>query len=238
MASERDVDLEMVQILEQTDLDDDMVQLMKRVIELNPCLSSEERNFLSIAYKKVIASRRNGLRFLSALLEYKDTHEKPERAAQVVQYRNKVISEVDNYCLELISIVDEKLLPEASDAEAKLFYEKLRGDYFRYIAENKEGEAREEFAKKAKDAYERALDVASKEIAPHKPIYLGLILNYSVYLYEIGGEKEQAIALAKKTESECAETVDANSDKSRPEAVSILQLLKDNVALWENEKEE
>ena len=49
---------------------------------------------------------------------------------------------------------------------------------------------------------------------------------------------QEAIALAKKTESECAETVDANSDKSRPEAVSILQLLKDNVALWENEKEE
>ena len=235
MTSERDVNLKMVQILDETDLHEDMVQLMKRVIELNPCLSPEERNLLSLAYKNVISSRRKGLRFLSVLLEYKDTQEKPARVAQIGQYREKVVGELDKYCLELISLIDEKLLPEAQDAEGKLFYEKLRADYYRYIAENKEGDARSEYAQKAKESYERALEIANENIQPHRPTYLGLILNYSVYLYEIGGEKQAAIELAKKTESECAQTVDANSERSRPEAVNILQLLKDNVALWENE---
>ena len=226
MTSERDVNLKMVQILDETDLHEDMVQLMKRVIELNSHLSPEERNLLSLAYKNVI---------LSVLLEYKDTQEKPARVAQIGQYREKVVGELDKYCLELISLIDEKLLPEAQDAEGKLFYEKLRADYYRYIAENKEGDARSEYAQKAKESYERALEIANENIQPHRPTYLGLILNYSVYLYEIGGEKQAAIELAKKTESECAQTVDANSERSRPEAVNILQLLKDNVALWENE---
>ena len=233
MATERDADLEMVQILDQTDRHQDMIDIMKRVIDLNPCLTADERALLSVSYKNVISVRRDGLRMLSGLLEQDQTKENPRRVEQVTEYRKKITSELDAYCLELIQLVDEKLLPEAKDAEARLFYEKLKGDYFRYVAESKEGEERQEYSEKARKEYEKALETAEKEIQPHEPAYLGLILNYSVYLCEIAGQKQEAIELAKKTYNECSETVEANKDETFQEATNILQLLKDNVASWE-----
>ena len=233
MSTERDAALEMVQILDQTDRHQDMIDFMKQVIDLNPCLSPEERNLLSVSYKNVIGVRREGLRMLTSLLEQEQTKENEHRVAQVTEYRDRIIGELDAYCLELVALVDEKLLPEAKDADARLFYEKLKGDYFRYVAESKEGKAREEYSEKAGHEYEKALEIAEKEVQPYEPAYLGLILNYSVYLCEIAGKKAEAIELAQKTYNECSQTVDSNKDEMFQEATNILQLLKDNVAAWE-----
>jgi 14-3-3 protein epsilon len=61
---------------------------------------------------------------------------------------------------------------------------------------------------------------------------LGLVLNYSVFLYEIAGEKQEATELAKKTYEECGLTIKNNSSESFNEATNILQLLRENVGLW------
>ena len=52
--SQRDDYLFMVQILDSTDRRQDMIDLMKKVIDLNPELNSEERNLLSMSYKNII----------------------------------------------------------------------------------------------------------------------------------------------------------------------------------------
>jgi 14-3-3 protein epsilon len=59
-----------------------------------------------------------------------------------------------------------------------------------------------------------------------------LVLNYSVFLDEIAGEKQTAVELAKKTYEECGVTVANNSKDSFGEATNILQLLRENVAIW------
>ncbi len=38
-------------------------------------------------------------------------------------------------CNELISLVDASLLPNAKAADTRIFYFKMKGDYFRYLAE-------------------------------------------------------------------------------------------------------
>jgi len=230
MASEREIALEMVQLLDQTDRRQDVIDLMKRVIELNPVLNADERNRLSCAYKGVITVCRNGLRIISG---HRDLDEgSAARAAKLAEFASSIVSELDAYCLELIGLIDDKLIAGADGAEARLFYEKLRADYYRYVSENKEGAEKAAFAEKAKEAYERALDIANREVPPHKPTYLGLILNYSVYLYEIVGQREEAIALAEKTFNECSQTIDTNSEGSIQEASGILRLLRENVEVW------
>ncbi|OHT11134.1 14-3-3 protein [Tritrichomonas foetus] len=231
-SSQRDVYLYMVQILDQTDRHQDMVDLMKKVIDLNPELNPEERNLLSVSYKNVITVRRNGLRILLAIVDHDESRANENRINQLAKFKASLVSELDNYCYELINLVDQKLLPAAKTAEAKLFYEKLKADYYRYISEAKEGTEKEESAAKARECYENALAIAKEEIPPYKPAYLGLILNYSVYLYEIVGHKEEAIELAEKTQLECTTSVEQNSDNAYAEATTILQLLRDNVSLW------
>jgi 14-3-3 protein epsilon len=66
----------------------------------------------------------------------------------------------------------------------------------------------------------------------YKPTSLGLVLNYSVFLFEIVGKKDEAIELASKTFSECEGALNNNSPAGYEEAANILQLLRDNVALW------
>jgi 14-3-3 protein epsilon len=232
MTADRDANLFVVQLLDQTDRYSDMVDLMKRVIEADPVLTSDQRNLLSLSYKNIITGRRNGLRYLTTLADRDEATATPQRVEQIELFRRSIIEELDQSCLELIKLIDDTLLPAAQDSDARLYYHKLKADYWRYISENKVGEEKENAAKHARDAYEAALVIARTEIPPYKPTSLGLVLNYSVFLYEIAGEKQAAIDLARRTGEECGLTIENNSKDAFTEATNILQLLRDNVAIW------
>ncbi len=55
----------------------------------------------------------------------------------------------------------------------------------------------EEVVEKAATAYETAQNEAA-ELPPTHPIRLGLVLNYSVFFYEISNKPDKACELAKK----------------------------------------
>lgn len=232
MTNNREVCLYMAQILDQTDRHQDMVDLMKSVVELNPELSQDERNLLSVAYKNIVGSRRNGLRILAAIIDHDEGKASENRARQLQVFKDTIITELEQYCYELINLVDSKLLPAANTPEARVFYEKLKADYYRYICEARTEDKKEEPANKAKECYENALKIAKEEIAPYRPTLLGLILNYSVFLYEIMGQKQEAVELAQKTYDDTNPFLSQNSDNSYNEASMILTLLRDNVQLW------
>ena len=235
--ADREVLLFMAQIYDQTDRHQDMVDTMKKVIDLSADLTNDERNLLSVAYKNIIGSRRNGLRMIAAILDHEEGRGNTQRVAQLNAYRKTILDELEKYCNELIGLVDNSLLPAAKGAESRVFYQKLKADYYRYICESRSEEEKNEPAQKAKECYEAALQIAKTDIPPHRPTSLGLILNYSVFLYEIIGQKTEAIELAQKTYNECSSLVEENSDNSYSEATMILQLLRDNVQLWTQDNE-
>jgi 14-3-3 protein epsilon len=232
MTSDRDVKVQIIQLLDQTDLSQDMVDLVKDVIAADPILDQTQRDLLSISYKNAITPRRTAIRYLTALLDQQEDKLNPYRTEQVTALREKIIAELDSRCLELIGLIDEKLLPAAVSAVERLFYLKLRADYWRYISENKEGPEKERTAVQAQETYEKAISGALPDVPPYEATYLGLILNYSVYLYEIVGKKEEAIALAQKTQAEASLQIASNSKDAYKQAASIIQLLQDNLALW------
>merc|ERR1711912_226847 len=104
--------------------------------------------------------------------------------AHCKEYRTKVETELQGICDTILSLLDGSLVPGAKDAEAKVFYHKMKGDYYRYIAEFTEATKKEAAASSAKGAYDDAMGVAS-ELAVTHPIRLGLALNFSVFHYEV-----------------------------------------------------
>ena len=100
-----------------------------------------------------------------------------------------------------------------SDPEPFVFYSKMKGDYYRYLAEvKKENKGKyylvsevlssyqsifAEIKEKSKDAYKDASDKAKEKMPPTHPIRLGLALNYSVFFYEIMEDSKEACSLAK-----------------------------------------
>ena len=97
------------------------------------------------------------------------------------------------------NLLDNHLIAKALIPESKVFYLKMKGDYFRYLAEVASDEAeRQTIVDDSCKAYEAAFDISKSEMAPTHPIRLGLALNYSVFYYEINNAPEKACQLAKQ----------------------------------------
>lgn len=63
-----------------------------------------------------------------------------------------------------MNLLDTHLIPKATSGESKVFYLKMKGDYFRYLAEVAVGDKRKEIMESSQEAYKAAFDVAQKEM--------------------------------------------------------------------------
>merc|ERR1712107_211355 len=95
------------------------------------------------------------------------------------EYVTKVEAELQGICDTILGLLDQKLIPKAEGGESKVFYQKMSADYYRYIAEFREGDAKSAAAESARKSYADAAAVAEKDLAVTHPIRLGLALNYS-----------------------------------------------------------
>ena len=74
------------------------------------------------------------------------------------------------------------MLINSKNPEAIVFFQKMKGDYFRYLGEFMQD--RKAVIDAAQDSYKKASEEAEKLKSTH-PIRLGLALNYSVWYFEI-----------------------------------------------------
>jgi len=203
-------------------------------------LNSDERNLLSIAYKNSVSSRRTALRTIMA---YEQKEKKKDNSAflpYIQEYRKKIEDELTKMCNNVIATIDNSLLKKAEDNEAKVFYQKMKGDYNRYVAEYAQGELKQKVAESALNAYKAASEDA-KKLSAINAISLGLSLNFSVFYYEVMNDHEQACNIAKSTldasNKELPQNVDEDDEQYR-DAMSIINLLKENLEMWKIEGEE
>ena len=120
-------------LAEQAERYDDMAACMKSVTEQGAELSNEERNLLSVAYKNVVGARRSSWRVVSSIEQKTEGAEKKQQMAR--EYREKIETELRDICNDVLSLLEKFLIPNASQAESKVFYLKMKGDYYRYLAE-------------------------------------------------------------------------------------------------------
>ncbi|EAY18082.1 14-3-3 protein [Trichomonas vaginalis G3] len=211
--------------------DDENITMMKRIIELNPQLNENERNLLSCLYKTIVTKRRDVLRRFENEFN-PECQQFEKRYEKIQEFRETLVSEVDKYCLDLCQLIEDHLLPVASTPESRIFYEKMEADYYRYMAENHEGDERQDAIQKAGQHYENALSISKSEISSVSSLALGLVLNYSVFLYDMMEKHHEAIELSEKSVQETIDLLDTLSDKSYTEASKIIMLLKDNCQNW------
>merc|ERR1712224_78437 len=63
-------------------------------------------------------------------------------------------------------LLDNHLLANSTSEESKVFFNKMKGDYHRYMAEYSTNEARENAAEEAAAAYKVAEEIAGEHIPP------------------------------------------------------------------------
>jgi 14-3-3 protein epsilon len=202
-------------------------------------MNSDERNLLSIAYKNSVSSRRTALRTIMAYEMKEKKKENSTFLPYIQEYRKKVEDELTRMCNNVIATIENFLMKRAEDAEAQVFYLKMKGDYNRYIAEYAQGELKQKVADGALDAYKAASESA-KGLSPIHPISLGLALNFSVFYYEVMNDHETACKIAKETLDLANKELPNldEEDETHRDAMSIINLLRENLEMWKIEAEE
>ncbi|KAJ1886739.1 14-3-3 protein [Coemansia sp. IMI 209127] len=215
-----------------------MVKYMKAVAKLGADLSVEERNLLSVAYKNVIGSRRASWRIVSSIENKELSRGNNTQVERIKGYRAVIESELHEVCEDILSVLKDNLLKSAEEPESKIFYYKMEGDYYRYLAEFLQTDERDGASKSAEKAYNEASEVANKELPSTHPIRLGLALNFSVFYYEIANSPEKACKLAKDAFDDAISELDNLSEESYKDSTLIMQLLRDNLTLWTSDLNE
>lgn len=195
-----------------------------------------------MAYKNCVGTLRTSWRIIETLEkkeESKAQNEESQKHIKLIQTQKKAIEkELHEICDEIINTLNDRLIPTASDAASKVFYLKMKGDYYRYLGEFCPSDQREKVAKDALEAYSKAQDIATKEMETTDPIRLGLALNFSVFYYEINNNPKQACQLAKTAFDDAIADIENIQDANYKDSTTIMQLMKDNLTLWTSELEE
>ena len=146
-------------------------------------------------------------------------------------YKDKIENELKDICNDVLNLLDQHLLTNSHNPEAIVFYQKMKGDYFRYLGEFMTGDERKKVIDNAQDSYKKASDEAEKLKTTH-PIRLGLALNYSVFYYEILGQPDVACKLAKNAFDNAISDLETLEEEEYRDSATIMQLLRDNLTLW------
>lgn len=229
----------LAKIYDRAEKYDDMIKYIRKFIEMDPNLSVEERDIFSAGFKNLISSKRSSFRILQ-LLEKKEQKKKSPNLASLNEVKNTVENEINKICDKILNILNDYLLPAADvyDKEDFVFYLKLQGDYFRYKAEISNQSDLNDFHNllcEAEQAYQKAYEIAESELHISNPIRLGVALNFSVFCYEIANQKEEAIEIAKMAFEESMKVLDELERNKAKDTIIIIQILKENLILWNNE---
>merc|ERR1719409_1967020 len=135
----------------------------------------------------------------------------------------------------IIQMIEKKVTQKSCEGEAKAFFVKMIGDYYRYIAENAKGSLMEEVKQQALKSYNDANQIT---LPPCNPIKLGLALNFSVFHYEVMKNHKAACDFADNALQEALDKIDELEEDDFRDAKSIIELLKENLTLWKDEDED
>jgi 14-3-3 protein epsilon len=237
----RDQYVYLAKLSEQAERYEEMVQYMQNLVTgATPSgdLTVEERNLLSVAYKNVIGSLRAAWRIVSSIEQKEEGRKNDGHVVLVKEYRSKIEAELSEVCASILRILDSNLIPSAVASESSVFYLKMKGDYYRYLAEFKGGDERKAAAEDTMVSYKTAQDKAVTDLAPTHPIRLGLALNFSVFYYEILNQSDMACSMAKQAFEEAIAELDTLGEESYKDSTLIMQLLRDNLTLWTSDAQD
>ena len=228
--------LEKAVLYERAEMHDEFAAEMRKIVQEGKSeLRRAEQKMLSNAYKNVIGKMRASWRAIVAI-EEKLQQDDPKKVL-AGKYLANIVAELTVKCQELLHLLDNDLIPKLSNADAKVFFLKMKADHLRYLVEIASGQEEnlDELKAKSKAAYTEAEALSEEHLSATHPFRLGLALNFSVYYYEIENTQEKAYDMAKKAFDAAMPLLDQLGDDEEDDVTTILQLLRDNLTFWSEE---
>ena len=194
-------------------------------------LTKEEKNIFYKSFKYVVNSKRSA--WLS--INYLEEKEKNDERMEIIKnYKNIIEKDILDICKNVITLINNFLLTKAVTDESKMFYLKMKGDYYRYLCEFKALNENKNYLEESEKNYKNAIEL-SQNISWIGTIKLGLYLNYSVFIYEIKKDTKKAIQIAKEAVKSAKKYSDKIKEEEDKDAEITIQVLKENINYWEED---
>ena len=194
-------------------------------------LTKEEKNIFYKSFKYVVNSKRSA--WLS--INYLEEKEKNDERMEIIKnYKNIIEKDILDICKNVITLINNFLLTKAVLDESKMFYLKMKGDYYRYLCEFKALNENKNYLEESEKNYKNAIEL-SQNISWIGTIKLGLYLNYSVFIYEIKKDTKKAIQIAKEAVKSAKKYSDKIKEEEDKDAEITIQVLKENINYWEED---
>ncbi|OHT01443.1 DNA damage checkpoint protein rad25 [Tritrichomonas foetus] len=211
--------------------DKEALETIKQLIEIDPHFDKVRRVLFQAIYKQVIDSMRNSLLTITSYYDSNVEANRSDRAAMLIEKKEELINKLIPLCKEAIAQIDESLLPNAVDVQMAVYFQKFKGDLYRYIAEYSDETDSVAAANSGEECYREALSVAAQNLPGCDPVRLSLILNAAVFRYEIRKEKDIATEMLTTTVNEIEGAPDM-SPSSANETENVLSIMRENLRLW------
>jgi 14-3-3 protein epsilon len=136
---------------------------------------------------------------------------------------------------QAIDIVNKQLIPKAIGDQARIYFGKLKADYYRYMAEFAAESDQVPF-ERANRFYAESLEQAKAKLPATDPILLAVAVNFSLFLHDHVRDPQRAIQLVKETCGAYATAKDQRGDTAAPgadEEAALVGMLQENLTSWQ-----
>ena len=224
-------------VAEQCAFYDDMLFFIENYLKNNNIpLDSDYRNLFSLACKNYTKSYREAVIKIDAYINKEKRKANSQYLSYLIEYNTIVEKKLYEKCKGIVNFINNNTHNNNYDDEGKTIFYKMMGDYNKYVCEAQTFKTKNNIDEVNK-YYNESLTI-SNNLPIYSPNKLGLLLNMTVFYWDILGEKKKAIELAKSTiknfEKE-EKHLNRDDDKIK-DCFSILKLLKENLSMWEKLK--
>jgi 14-3-3 protein epsilon len=78
-----------------------------------------------VGYKNVIGARRASWRILSSIEQKEEAKGNEQNVKRIKEYMQSVEDELAKICNDILSVIDQHLIPSSSTGESTVFYYKM-----------------------------------------------------------------------------------------------------------------
>ena len=120
----------------QTERYEDMRQYCLRFSNYDSEMTTQQRNLFGISFKNTVFPLRTSLSTIhktSTQLLSSNNENNSLQKKWVDAYEGKITKEIVKLCNEVLDVIENRILPMTEDIESKLFFQKMKADYLRYL---------------------------------------------------------------------------------------------------------
>ena len=199
-------------------------------------LSIEEINILFGSINALIKKSRKQWEIICAI-ESNEIKKNSKFKNVAREAKESVYKEINDYTITGQGIIDHYLIKGAKTQEKEALYYMHKGDLQRVVISITSVDYDREFndlREKAEKYYGRAYEICQK-IDDLNDIKAGIILHYSLYIFEENNDYQKAYNIANKYYEDVNNILKKikNSHENYLELNNILTIMKQNIDIWE-----